>query len=152
VLMRWTCLPVLLGLIAGLPPDAAAQDKPANRSVALAPGTPVVSVAASVTNMSGLDDVTASAKRFSDELSARLRPIEMRLRNDARLRSAGTLVGLSAVAVGALHGQRALTLVGAEAIRMGFDRQLGIVRARTGFSMTPSLSDHGFTVTFSRTF
>ena len=150
--MRWTCLPVLLGLIAGFPRDAAAQDKPANRSVALAPGTPVVSVAASVTDMSALDDVTASAKRFSDELSARLRPIETRLRNDARLRSAGTLVGLSAAAVGALRGQRALTLVGAEAIRIGLDRQLGIVRARTGFSMTPSLGDHGFTVTFSRTF
>jgi hypothetical protein len=150
--MRWACLPVLLGLTAGFPHDAAAQDKPANRSVALAPGTPVVSVAASVTDMSALDDVTASAKRFSDELSARLRPIETRLRNDARLRSAGTLVGLSAAAVGALRGQRALTLVGAEAIRIGLDRQLGIVRARTGFSMTPSLGDRGFTVTFSRTF
>ena len=150
--MRWACLPVLLGLIAGFPRDAGAQDQPANRSVALAPGTPVVSVAASVTDMSALDDVTASAKRFSDELSARLRPIETRLRNDARLRSAGTLVGLSAAAVGALRGQRALTFVGAEAIRIGLDRQLGIVRARTGFSMTPSLGDHGFTVTFSRTF
>ena len=150
--MRWACLPVLLGLIAGFPRDAAAQDKPANRSVALAPGTPVVSVAASVTDMSALDDVTASAKRFSDELSARLRPIETRLQNDARLRSAGTLVGLSAAAVGALRRQRALTLVGAEAIRIGLDRQLGIVRARTGFSMTPALGDHGFTVTFSRTF
>ena len=150
--MRWACLPVLLGLIAGFPRDAAAQDKPANRSVALAPGTPVVSVAASLTDMSALDDVTASAKRFSDELSARLRPIETRLRNDARLRSAGTLVGLSAAAVGALRGQRALTLVGAEAIRIGLDRQLGIVRTRTGFSVTPSLGDHGFTVTFSRTF
>jgi hypothetical protein len=150
--MRWACLPVLLGLIAGFPRDAAAQDKPANRSVALAPGTPVVSVAASVTDMSTLDDVTASAKRFSDELSARLRPIETRLRNDARLRSAGALVGLSAAAVGALRGQRALTLVGAEAIRIGLDRQLGIVRDRTGFSMTPALGDHGFTVTFNRTF
>ena len=150
--MRWACLSVLLGLIVGFPRDAAAQDKPANRSVALAPGTPVVSVAAGVTDMGALDDVTASAKRFSDELSARLRPIETRLRNDARLRSAGTLLGLSAAAVGALRGQRALTLVGAEAIRIGLDRQLGIVRARTGFSMTPSLGDHGFTVTFSRTF
>jgi hypothetical protein len=150
--MRWACLPVLLGLIAGFPRDAAAQDKPANRSVTLAPGTPVVSVAASVTDMSALDDVTVSAKRFSDELSARLRPIETRLRNDARLRSAGALVGLSAAAVGALRRQRALTFVGAEAIRIGLDRQLGIVRARTGFSMTPSLGDHGFTVTFSRTF
>jgi hypothetical protein len=150
--MRWAYLPLLLGLIVGFPRDAAAQDKPANRSVAPAPGTPVVSVAASVTDMSVPDEVTASAKRFSDELSARLRPIETRLRNDARLRSAGTLVGLSAAAVGALRKQHALRLVGAEAIRIGLDRQLGIVRARTGFSMTPALGDHGFTVTFSRTF
>jgi hypothetical protein len=126
--------------------------KTSQRTAPLRWRRPVVSVAASVTDMSALDDVTASAKRFSDELSARLRPIETRLRNDARLRSAGTLVGLSAAAVGALRGQRALTFVGAEAIRIGLDRQLGIVRARTGFSMTPSLGDHGFTVTFSRTF
>jgi hypothetical protein len=150
--MRWAWLPVLLGVFAGFPGGAVAEDKPASRVVTLVPGTPVVSVAAGVTDMAGADDVTAAAKRFSDELYARVRPIETRLQNDSRLRSAGTVIGLSAAAIGALRGQRALTVVGTEAIRFGLDRQLRVVRARTGFSVTPSLGQHAFTVTFSRTF
>jgi hypothetical protein len=150
--MRRAWLPVLLGVLAGFPGRAAAEDKPASRAVALARGAPVVSVAAGLTDTAGTDDVTAAAKRFADELSARLRPIEARLEHDARLRSAGTVVGLSAAAIGALRRQRALTVVGTEAIRLGLGRQLRVVRARTGFWVTPSLGQHAFMVTFSRTF
>ena len=153
--MGWRWLPVLLGLLAALPSAAAAQDRPdrsVNRAVMLPPGTPVVSVAASVNEIGASDDVAVSAKRLADELSERLRPIEVRVQSDARLRSAGALVGLSAVAVGALRGQRTLAVAGAEVIRLGLNHQLDVVRARTGFSVTPSLGDHRFTVTFSRNF
>ena len=150
--MRWVLISVFLLLITAVAQNAEAQRISLSGSVAPVPGTPVVSVAWSVTDMNSTDDVIAASKRFSDDVFARLRPLETRLQNDARLRSAGTIVGLGAAAVGALRGQRTLTFVGTEAIRLGLDRQLNVVRARTGFSVTPSLGHRTFSVMFSRSF
>ena len=150
--MRCAYVAALLVLVSGVPRIAEAQGTSATRAVTPAARTPIVSVAATVTEMNVADDVPAAAKRFSDELSARLRPLETRLNNDARLRSAGAIAALTAAAVGAVRGQRTLTFVGTEAIRLGFNRQLGVVRARTGFTVTPSLGQHSFSLTFSRTF
>jgi phosphohistidine swiveling domain-containing protein len=148
--MQFGSILVLLGLLVGFPHRAAAEDKPASHPVMS--GTPVVSVAASITDMSGTDDVIVVAKHLSEELYARLRPIEAHLKKDTRLRSAGALVGLSAAAIGALRGQQTLTFVGTEAIRLGLGRQLGAVHAHTGFTLTPSVGHHAFTMTFSRSF
>ena len=150
--MRWAYVAALLALVSGVPRIAEAQGTSAARAVTPAAGTPTVSVAATVTEMKVADDVPAAAKRFSDELHARLRPLETRLDHDARLRSAGAIAGLTAAAVGEMRRQRTLTFVGTEAIRLGFNRQLGVVRARTGFTVTPSLGQHSFSLTFSRTF
>ena len=97
------------------------------------------------------DDPVASAKRLSDALSERLRPVEQRFRDDARLRNTGAFVGLGVVAVGALRGQGTLTFIGTQALRIGFDRQLSDVHALTGFSVTPSIGRRRVSIVIRRT-
>ncbi|HKB09405.1 MAG TPA: hypothetical protein VKD69_02085 [Vicinamibacterales bacterium] len=98
------------------------------------------------------DDAAAAARRFEREWSERLRPLEQRLRQDVRLRRAGAIVGLSAAAIGAVRGQQALTFVGTQAIRVGLDRQVTAIRARSGFEIEPTIGHHSFAITVRRTF
>jgi outer membrane receptor protein involved in Fe transport len=149
--MRTWAAASLVALVALVPCRAAAQERIAPRPTRIAPAGPVVSVAAAVAAASDdTDDVTVAAQRFADELSERLRPIEDRLRNDVRLRRAGAIVGLSAAAVGAIRGQHALTFAGTQALRLGLDRQLTAVRARSGFSVEPAIGHRSFSVTVTK--
>jgi hypothetical protein len=140
-----------LGAIAFFPSSAFAQDRVTTRPAHEArPTVPVVTVASSIGSALTDDDVAIAAQRFVDEWSERLRPLEQRLRDDRRVRHAGAIVGLSAAALGALRGQQTLTFVGSQALRVGLDRQLTAIRARTGFEVQPTLGRRGFSVTLSR--
>src|SRR5215470_19484260 len=66
-----------------------------------APAGPVVAVAPVTIDD---EESMAAIQRAADRMADRLRPIEERLRDDERLRRAGTVIGLSALAVGAVRG------------------------------------------------
>jgi hypothetical protein len=149
--MRVIAAVAALGAMWMFPMSASAQDKVAPRPAHVRPdGRPVVSVSPVLSADDASDDVTVAAKRFVDEWSERLRPIEQRLREDGRVRRAGAVVGLSAAAIGAVRGQQTLTFVGTQALRLGLDRQLSAVQARTGFVVAPSIGHRSFSVTISK--
>jgi len=138
-LMRGMAVVPAITIFVLLPFSAAAQDKFTPRAPRVAPGTPVVAAAPAITDADTADDAAVAARRFAEQLSARLQPIEQRLREDARLRRAGAVIGLSAAALGALRGQQTLTFVGTQAVRLGLDRQLAAIRARSGLSIEPTI-------------
>jgi len=150
--MRVAAAIVIVGAAAAFPSVVSAQDKVAIRVPLVRPQTPVVSVAPVMTAEDTSDDVRVAAQRFFDNWSARLRPLEQRLREDSRLRRAGAVVGLSAAAIGAVRGEQTLTFVGTQALRLGLDRQLTAIRARSGFSVAPALGHRRFEVTVSKTY
>jgi hypothetical protein len=148
--MRAMAAVAALAAIAVFPCSVFAQDRVTARLPHPRPGVPIVTVAESIGENLTDDDAAAAAKRFVDEWSERLRPIELRLREDQRLRRAGAIVGLSAAAIGAVRGQQALTFAGTQALRIGLDRQLTAIRARSGFEIQPTIGRRGFSVTVSR--
>ena len=147
--MRVAALSLLVGLLA-MPRDAAGQirlDIPAHGAhVAAEPQAQIIGERARD------DDPVVAAKQLADALSERLRPISERLREDGRLRSAGTVVGLAAIALGSLRGGGALTFAGTQALRVGFERQIGTIRERTGFALSPSIGRRSCALVFTRTF
>jgi hypothetical protein len=145
-------LAIVAFVAVGLARAATAQDRAQMRPAHPVVVGPTVSVAPVLSNDDTSDDVTVAARRFVEEWSDRLRPIEQRLRDDSRLRRAGAIVGLSAAAVGALRGQQTLTFVGTQAIRVGLDRQLSAIRAKSGFSVEPTIGYRRFAITVNRTF
>ena len=114
-----------------------------------APAVPVVSVAP-VT----IADENASepVERAAERLVERLRPLEQRLRDDDRVRRAGAVIGISALALGALHGTTPLTLAGTHALRLGLSKHLTAIEARSGFAVEPSIGHRAIAVTVRRTF
>jgi hypothetical protein len=150
--MRAVAAIAVVGAVTIFPSSASAQDKVGIRAPHVRAQTPVVSVVPVMTAADTSDDVTAAARRFVDEWSARLRPLEQRLRQDARLRRAGAVVGLSAAAIGAIRGEQTLTFVGTQAVRLGLDRQLTALRARSGFTVAPTIGHRRFEITVSRTY
>ncbi|HJZ71834.1 MAG TPA: hypothetical protein VKE51_08835 [Vicinamibacterales bacterium] len=148
--MRAIAAAAALGAIALVPCTALAQERAAQRPAHVRPGVPVVTVADSLGENLTEDDAAAAARKFVAEWSERLRPLEQRLREDRRLRSAGAIVGLSAAAIGAVRGQQTLTFIGTQAIRLGLDRQLTTIRARSGFEIQPTIGRRGFSVTVSK--
>src|SRR5579864_7703492 len=150
--MRWTTLVFSIGVLIVSSHNVAGQERLALGAARVAGPIQTATVPPKPTvDVSAEDDPVASAKRLSDAVSERLEPLEQRFRDDARLRSAGAVVGLGAIALGALRGQRTLTFLGTQVIRMGLDRQLSAVRARTGFSVTPSIGRRSFSIVISRT-
>jgi len=147
--MRAIAAAAAVAVALGFPFSASAQDKSAVRTTRPAAGVPVVTVAPAISDADTADDATVVARRFAEELSARLQPIEQRLREDARLRRAGAVIGLSAAAIGALRGQQTLTFVGTQAVRLGLDRQLSAIRARSGVSIEPTIGHRTIAVTVS---
>jgi hypothetical protein len=121
-------------------PTAAVGHAPSVRVVAVAPLTLDV------------DDPRVAAHRLETALLDRIKPLEARFREDARLRRAGAVIGLGAVAFGALHGQQPLIAVGTGVLRVGLDRQLAAMQRTTGFSVSPGLERRGFSITLTRTF
>src|SRR5436190_21526683 len=110
---------VVLTLLA--PTGAAAQSRLAQPARAAArferPDLrPVVSVAPVA--IAGEDeDSMIAIQRAGERIADRLRPLQQRLQGDDRLRRTGAVVGLGAVAIGALRGTAPLTFAGTQAIR-----------------------------------
>lgn len=151
--MRAVAAIAVVGAIAVLPSTVSAQDKLGTaRAPIVRPQTPVVSVAPVMTAEDTSDDVTVAARRLVDEWSGRLRPLEERLRQDVRLRRTGAIVGLSAAAIGAIRGEQTLTFVGTQAVRLGLDRQLTAIRARSGFTVAPTIGHRRFELTVSKVY
>ena len=142
----------VVGAVAIFPSAVSAQDKAGIRVPQVRVPAPVVSVVPVMTAEDTSDDVAVAARRFVDEWSERLRPLEQRLRQDTRLRRAGAVVGLSAAAIGAIRGEHTLTFVGTQAVRLGLDRQLTAIRARSGFAVAPTIGHRRFEITVSRTY
>ena len=113
---------------------------------------PVVTVAPVAVVDADDDESLAAIQRASDRIAERLRPLEERLRSDDRLRRAGTVLGLGAVALGAVRGTAPLTFAGTQAIRFGLHRQLTAIEDHTGFSVTPSIGHRSVSVTVAKTF
>jgi hypothetical protein len=147
--MRLAALSLLAGLLA-IPREAAGQirlDVPAHgASMAAEPEARFRGERARD------DDPVVAAKQLTDALSERLRPIYVRLREDGRLRNAGTVVGVAAIALGSLRGGPALTFAGTQALRVGFDRQIGTIREQTGFTLSPSIGRRSCALVITRTF
>jgi len=147
--MRLAALSLLVGLLA-TPTNAAGQI----RLDVLAHGAAVAAEpkARAIDERARDDDPVVAAKQLADALSERLRPISERLREDGRLRGAGTAVGLAAIALGSLRGGPALTFAGTQALRVGFERQIGTIRQQTGFTLSPSISRRSCALVITRTF
>ncbi|HZT78153.1 MAG TPA: hypothetical protein VFA27_15975 [Vicinamibacterales bacterium] len=142
-------------LLVGLSPTTvAAQQKAA--SVALPPDqiatTPAIARPSTFAVGSTDDDPVVAARRFQQQLADRIRPLEERFRDDARLQGAGALVALGAVALGAVRGQGTLTFIGAQALRLGLEQRMTATRRRAGVSIEPSIGYRRVSVTVSRTF
>jgi hypothetical protein len=150
--MRAVAAIAIVATVAVFPSAVSAQDKPGTRVPIVRAQTPVVSVIPVMTAEDTKDDVTAAARRFVDQWSDRLRPLEERLRQDVRLRRAGAIVGLSAAAIGAIRGEHTLTFVGTQAVRLGLDRQLTAIRARSGFTVAPTIGHRRFELTVSKAY
>jgi hypothetical protein len=82
------------------------------------------------------------------------RPLRQRLPQDQRIRALSGVVGVSILAYQAIpRGQKLpLSVVGAEALRIGLDPQIRAFRRRTGFALEPSIGHRRFAVTLRRTF
>jgi len=113
---------------------------------------PVVAVAPVTIADDESDDSLLAIQRSSDRIVERLRPLERRLQNDDRLRRAGTVVGIGAVAIGALRGTAPLTFAGTQALRFGLRGQLSAIERRSGFAVEPSIGRRSVAVSVSRTF
>src|SRR5262249_52855505 len=154
-LMRRLAAGLTVAIISAAPPTAVAQprlampsarEEPAPRHT---PPTPIVSVAPVMLADEGASEpVEPAAERLLDHL----RPLERRLRDDDRVRRAGTVVGLGAIALGTLHGGKPLTFAGTHALRIGLTRQLAEIEARSGLTVEPSIGHRSIAVTVKRTF
>jgi hypothetical protein len=113
------------------------------------PAVPIVSVAP-VTIAD--EDASEPVERAAERLAERLRPLEQRLRDDDRIRRAGTVVGIGAIALGALRGAKPLTFAGTHALRLGLHKQLAAIETRSGFAVEPSIGHRAVAVTVRRTF
>ena len=135
-------------LISGNTADAGEQ-KLVRSTPPVDPPAPIVAV---VPAGSDVDDPQLSARRLSAALVDRLKPIEARLRKDTNLRQAGAVIGVGAVALGALRGEHRLTIVGMGALRLGLHSQLSTIERTSGFSVSPRVERRGFSVFLTRTF
>jgi hypothetical protein len=113
---------------------------------------PVVAVAPVTIADGDSADSLIAIQRTSDRLMERLRPLERRFQSDDRLRRAGTVVGIGAIAVGALRGTAPLTFAGTQALRFGLRSELTAIERRSGFVVEPSIGHRSVAVTVSRTF
>lgn len=91
-------------------------------------------------------------ERLPDRLKERLETLTVRWRNDSRVQTATTVLGLSAAAFGAVQGRHAVTVAGTHAMRWGLGRQLRAVEHRSGFLIAPSVGRHHAVITARRVF
>jgi len=107
----------------------------------------------------GLDTATTAEpaargtlERLPDRVKERLEMLAGRWRNDSRVQTATTVLGLGAAAIGAAHGRQAVALAGTHAMRWGLARQLRAVESRSGFQIAPSVGRHHVVITARRVF
>ena len=83
------------------PAGGSAQDKTIMQSACVAPNAAVVNARPTLT-VADVDTDRVAFKRLLDAFYRRLQPIQLRVDDDQRLRSAGAVLGLGAVALGAI--------------------------------------------------
>jgi hypothetical protein len=87
-----------------------------------------------------------------DRVKERLETLTARLRNDSRVQTATTVLGLSAAAFGAAQGRHTVTVAGTQAMRWALRPQLRAVEQRSGFLIAPSVGPHHVVITARRVF
>jgi hypothetical protein len=122
---------------------ATAIRRPAGRATATAAGA----VAAR-----GDSAPDAALERLPDRLKQRLETLTGRWRNDSRVQTASTIVGLSAAAVGAAQGKQAIAFAGTHVMRWGLGRQLRVMEQRSGFLIAPSVGRHHIVISARKVF
>jgi hypothetical protein len=150
--MRTSAAVVLASMmLCVVPTDGVAQEKTSMQSGRLVPGAPGVGARPALP-VANVGPAAGAATGFPDRFFRRLQPIQQRIRENPRLRAAGAVLGLGAIAVGAVHSRNSLTFVGAQALRFGLERQLTQMRNRSGLVLEPSIAHRAITITVSRTF
>jgi len=94
----------------------------------------------------------AALDHLPDRLKQRLETLTGRWRNDSRVQTASTIVGLSAAAVGAAQGKQAIAFAGTHVMRWGLGRQLRDMEQRSGFLIAPSVGRHHIVITARKVF
>jgi hypothetical protein len=139
----WVVGLTLCASIVSADDGPAASRRPAAHAAATAPAgrTP----RAEATPDAGLE-------RLQDRLKQRLETLTGRWRNDSRVQTASTIVGLSAAAVGAAQGKQAIAFAGTHVMRWGLGRQLRVMEQRSGFLIAPSVGRHHIVITARKVF
>jgi hypothetical protein len=83
----------------------------------------------------------------------KVQPLEERLIQDDRLRSAESVVGLGIAVYEArrAHPRLPLGVIGTEALRLGFHHQLATIRHESGYTIEPSIGRRSLAITFHKT-
>jgi hypothetical protein len=86
-------------------------------------------------------------------LMEKVRPLQDRVVQDDRLRTASGIVGLGIAAYEASRngGQLPLGAVGTEALRLGLHHQLASIQHQSGYSVEPSIGRRSFALTLRKT-
>jgi hypothetical protein len=116
--------------------------RPASRGAAVSPDAVVRADSAP----------NAGLERLQDRLKQQLETLTGRWRNDSRVQTASTIVGLGAAAVGATQGKQAIAFAGTHAVRWGLGPQLRVMKQRSGFLIAPSVGRHHFVITARKIF
>jgi len=90
--------------------------------------------------------------RLPNRVKERLETLSNRWRDDSRVQTASTIVGLSAAALGAVQGNHAIAFAGTHVTRWGLGRQLNLVEQRSGFQLVPSVGRHHIVITARKIF
>jgi hypothetical protein len=128
--------------------------------VSASDGTRGARRAASHPPVGALDTVETSGEhtrdsrieRLPDQLKQRIESLTGRWRDDSRVQTATTIVGLGAAAVGAAQGRQAIAFAGTHVMRWGLGRQLRVLEQRSGFQIAPSVGRQHFLVTARKVF
>jgi hypothetical protein len=113
--------------------------------------SPGVRTASLRTEPSSVTANGATSRRL-EELTARLLTLEARLRENPRIQGGAVAVAFGVAALGAMRGERSLTGVSTQALRLGLDRPLARIRQRSGFTVQPSIGYRTVGVMMTRTF
>jgi hypothetical protein len=123
-------------------------------------GTGATRRAAPHPEIGGLGGLTATpdhppggtVEHLPDRVKERLETLTARWRNDSRVQTATTVLGLSAAALGAAQGRQTITFAGTHVMRWGLGRQLRAVEQRSGFLIAPSVGRHHLVITARKVF
>ena len=128
---------------AGLTQESVVRSARPRESSSYDPGTPQRNSSPGVT---GNDPVR--------RLSEKLRPFHDELVRSDRIRTAASAFGIGVVAyeVSHSHPRLPVTMLGAEALRLGLHRQLAVIRQHSGYTVEPSIGHRSFVLTCRKTF